>query len=386
MSVSPVKGRPLVCGDAVIILPGIMGSELRDSNGRSVWSMGAIGGAWITGDLSALRVTPQERESGTPLLTPTRLIRAPAHLRLWGGLEPYGRLSRAINATLMDPRALLEFPYDWRMSIEYNAGVLVRAAEEHLERWRTTLVSLRREGGESAHDLPDPASVKLRLVAHSMGGLVATYACSRLGLGDVTDSIVTMGTPYYGSVKTVQILATGDGAPAPAAAVRELAHTCPGLYDLLPRYRCVSGAGESRQLLPADVASMGGDLELAQEAAARWPELGVGPGRESGVMIHTVAGIGQPTLQSLSLTDGYPTLHKHLDGRDHHGDSTVYRQAAAPGGGSTTVLHQKHGALPRMDEVIGFVRDKLLNQDAAPPLSVTRCPKRSTPTSRLRLR
>jgi len=44
--------------------------------------------------------------------------------------------------------------------------------------------------------LPEP---RVNIVAHSMGGLDARYAISRLGLGDKVASLVTVGTPHHGS-------------------------------------------------------------------------------------------------------------------------------------------------------------------------------------------
>jgi triacylglycerol lipase len=44
--------------------------------------------------------------------------------------------------------------------------------------------------------LPDP---RVNIVAHSMGGLDARYAISRLGLADKVASLVTIGTPHHGT-------------------------------------------------------------------------------------------------------------------------------------------------------------------------------------------
>jgi triacylglycerol lipase len=44
--------------------------------------------------------------------------------------------------------------------------------------------------------LPDE---RVNIIAHSMGGLDARWAISRLGLGDKVASLVTIGTPHHGS-------------------------------------------------------------------------------------------------------------------------------------------------------------------------------------------
>ena len=46
------------------------------------------------------------------------------------------------------------------------------------------------------HELP---SERVNVIAHSMGGLDARYAISRLGLGDRVASLVTIGTPHQGT-------------------------------------------------------------------------------------------------------------------------------------------------------------------------------------------
>src|SRR5881227_3545825 len=46
------------------------------------------------------------------------------------------------------------------------------------------------------HELP---SERVNVIAHSMGGLDARYAISRLGLGDRVASLVTIATPHLGT-------------------------------------------------------------------------------------------------------------------------------------------------------------------------------------------
>ena len=78
-------------------------------------------------------------------------------------------------------------------------------------------------------------------------------------------SIVTLGTPFFGSVKALVVLNSGRGGPVPLPRGRfmRLAVTLPGEHHLLPRYRCVDTGVGARQLNPQDVASLGGDVELA---------------------------------------------------------------------------------------------------------------------------
>jgi Lecithin:cholesterol acyltransferase len=223
-------GRP-ACADAVIVVPGILGSELVDGEGRVVWGLkpSVLAGAWITRQLDVLHVTDDDR-AGKRRLRPTRLLRTPGYLPLLGGIEPYTRLLSRVKDTAVDPRAVAEFAYDWRLSIDYNAAELVKRCDEHLDRWRKIAAD---------ENLCNPAEVRLVIVAHSIGGLVSRAASAAPGMRDELREVITLGTPYFGAVKAVRMLEIGEGAPVPKGAARRLAVTCPGVYDLLPRYRCV---------------------------------------------------------------------------------------------------------------------------------------------------
>jgi hypothetical protein len=361
------NGAP-ACKDAVVVVPGIMGSELVDSDGRVRWGLEptVLARAWVTRQLDVLHVT-EDDVAGKARLRPTRLLRLPGYIPLLGGLEPYTALLQRVSQTVVDPRAVAEFAYDWRLSIEYNAAQLVKRCEEHLEQWRTVV---------AADHHGDPQDVRLIIVAHSMGGLVARVASTASGMVDALRTIITLGTPYFGAVKAVRMLQTGEGAPVPKRAARQLAITCPGLYDLLPRYQCVEDRQAPNGLRPlstADVVAVGASDELAEAAAARWARLGL-TGDQSGEMRPTpmtplaVVGAEQPTLQSLSIVDGTCQFMESLAGENYRGDSTVYRASAAPLDVVAFPLPQKHGALAKSSEALTFVVDKLTGADTGPPL------------------
>lgn len=300
------------------------------------------------------------------------MLRVPAFLPGLHGIEPYTALLRRLSDEVaIDPRAVGEFAYDWRLSVEHNGKLLARRCSEHLDHWRAVVTSA---------GYADPAEVRIVLVAHSMGGLVARYATEVENARTLVRRIVTLGTPYFGAVKAVQMLATGKGAPVPQRAARRLAVTCPGVYDLLPRYKCVAqppgpliqitdaAAVQPRLLTPDDVAAVGASRQLAVEASNRYSRLDDAAGAESAVPISVLVGAEQPTLQSLSISSGECHFERILMGIDHGGDGTVYRQAAAPLGATAFPVPQRHGALAKAPEAITFVRDKLVGADTGPPL------------------
>lgn len=234
-------------------------------------------------------------------------------------------------------------------------------AEEHLAAWR-----LHPRGTRDA---------KLVLVAHSMGGLVARYFTHVLGGAHEVRNIVTLGTPFYGAVKAVVMLSTGRGAPLPLPRQRllRLARTLPGLHDLLPTYRCLDQGASARRLDAADIAALGGDRELAQQAFDRRAKL-----IADGVAdVHAVVGVQQPTMQSVKIADGVaePLFYTCLDGPqsglrrvDRRGDSTVYRDAAAPEGVEPAYLPQSHSALAKSEEAVAHACAAMTGTKLGPPL------------------
>lgn len=114
--------------------------------------------------------------------------------------------------------------------------------------------------------------------------------------------LITLGTPFHGSVKAVHLLNSGRGAPVPLprARLRILAAQLPGLYDLLPAYRCVDDGSGGRRLTPGDIADLGGDADLAERSLG----LHHACGQPAPEELRTVVGVDQPTMQSFRLRDG----------------------------------------------------------------------------------
>jgi pimeloyl-ACP methyl ester carboxylesterase len=354
-----------VSGDAVIVIPGIMGSSLVDVETRDVlWGLNDASwwvSAWMTGRaLRRLAVTDDERAGRTGRVRASGLLRFPAFAPVLRGFEPYTKLLTGIGPVLAHPDALREFPYDWRLSVEHNAAELGRVVDQHLSQWR-------------AHPAGS-ADAKVVLVAHSMGGLVARYFNHVLGGASDVRTTITLGTPYYGSVKSAYILSSGRGVPLPRKRLRKLVQHMPGLYDLLPFYRCVDDGATARRLEPGDIADLDGDRELASESVERHDKLMDGEADSLRLLI----GVEQPTMQSLSMRDGVltPLMHTCMTDEtgvvterlDLGGDGTVFRRSAAGFGLSPGTLPQSHGAVAATEEAISHVRDVLTNDTAGPPL------------------
>jgi hypothetical protein len=346
-----------LCRDAIVVIPGIMGSELIETDTRRVvWglSVQACWRTWARPDgMTTLRVTSAELAGHTGRITARRLLTAPVFAPWLGGFEPYTRLVTAIRQVAPSPKQVLEFPYDWRLPVEFNARQLARECAQHLADWRRTVPSAR-----------------LTLVAHSMGGLLARALTLRdiaaeaefpLDIG----ATITMGTPFYGAVKAVTIL--GNGRPGASirsilrGRMREAALTMPGVYDLLPRYRCLLRQDDACKLTTKDVGDIGASPELARHAL----EFGELLDQVEPAGHHAIVGVEQATLQSLTIDSGvveglnygYREGATGLVKERRNGDGTVYRDSADLG--YIIPLPQQHGALAKSPEAIAIVRDIL---------------------------
>ncbi|MET9497742.1 hypothetical protein [Streptomyces sp. NPDC006552] len=377
--------------DAVVIVPGIMGSELRSTaTGEVLWGLSGAGWllrAWTRREgLAQLHLTEDELAGETGRIEATRLLRHGTWTPYLRGQEPYTDLLDMVLDHVASPAAVLPFPYDWRLPVATNGKLLAARARAHLTAWRdhpAHLAALRHRA--------DQRPARLVFLAHSMGGLVTRSALDGTHLDDLaadTRTVITLGTPFYGSVKAAVILNSGRGAPVPLphAKLRALCATMPGLHDLLPLYRCLRAGDDVRRLDAGDITALGGHPALARDSLAFHAG-------QQGVALpdhRTVVGTRQPTWQSLSLASGQVTAYEdgprqNSDGtliRDPHegvryfathGDGTVYRDAAALSGHVSTVPVQ-HGDLARADSALDAVADILLEDlPTGPPLGEPGC-------------
>jgi pimeloyl-ACP methyl ester carboxylesterase len=378
--------------DAIVVVPGAMGSALNDEQRGLIWGF-TNPKTYLTlwgpeAGMALLALTPAELDAiaegtydpKTARVKPAGLIRFSAFAPLTGGFEPYTSLVRALKDAAAHPDAVLTFAYDWRLPVRLNSQVLAKAMRQHLQQWRA-----HPEHAAARRYHPEQRDAGIILVAHSMGGLVAR------GLADTTiengfenvRQVITLGTPFLGSVAAAVMLERGEGAPIalPRNRLRDVARTMPGLYDLLPRNRCVltrqDHLDEVVALTTQDVVAIGGDPHLAAASQSYFEtaQATTLPGHR------IVEGIVQPTWQSLQIRAGtvdpaYVSYHRYADdtlmrdeiGRaqpfDDQGDGTVWRYAARPEGSleKPVPIAQQHGALASSGEtiktVVGLVTDQ----------------------------
>ncbi len=232
----------------VVVLPGIMGSVLRDAHGDDVWELSA--GSILKGVLGRLRgLKALQLPEGIGDDHPGDGVTAPALMPdmhvipgIWTVTIGYDRLHKWFTDTFdiveFDPNEpeqpahperpanFLRFPYDWRLSNRYNAQQLRKTVEPVLERFRSR---------------PGHADAKLVFVGHSMGGLVARYYTDVLGGHEITAKVITLGTPHRGALNALDSLVNGvrKGIGPIGLDLTGLARSLPTLHQLLPEYACI---------------------------------------------------------------------------------------------------------------------------------------------------
>ncbi len=208
----------------VIVIPGITGSSLADYYPISVEEV------WTA-------VLRKEYERIT--LHPDNLryeAREPARVLVTNPFPlAYGDLVEALRYDLTKtpekPTPVFAFGYDWRKDNFQTAEQLGLFVDEVLA--RTNLLPHYKE---------DPAN-RVDLVAHSMGGLVLAiylHRCQTKSLPSRVGKVVTIATPFRGSIDAIRKVTTGMGqltGSLPRDRERETARMMPSLYQLLPTFK-----------------------------------------------------------------------------------------------------------------------------------------------------
>ncbi|WP_295642788.1 hypothetical protein [uncultured Methylibium sp.] len=243
----------------VILIPGAFGSRLRDRDtGEEVWP-----GPWwrILFSSYADLAVGIDAATGAPL--PSRLEAYDIAEQAFGRdfyrpiVETLTRHGGYVRSRVGTPvtkkgeRRLYVFNYDWRQDNVVSAGELHRLIE-----------AVRRDHG-------DPA-LRVDLVAHSMGGLVARYYL-RFGTRDVLDGeqqqvtmagaaqvrkLVLLGTPNLGSVSSLHAFLSGERVGLGRIAPRTLA-TMPSGYQLFPHPLASWLVGLDGRAVPDDLFDAG---------------------------------------------------------------------------------------------------------------------------------
>ncbi|HEX7305244.1 esterase/lipase family protein [Lentzea sp.] len=340
--------------DLVVVLPGILGSTLRDKDGM-VWEVS--GRAALRAVLSLGRSLHRLKlpagigdEHPGDGIEPVALM-ADLHVipGIWTPLKGYDRVTRRMNALgySVEKGNLVLFAYDWRLSNRYNGALLARRVDEALDRIG-----------------PD---AKVSFVCHSMGGLVARWCIEQCGMAERTDKLITMGTPYRGAAAALDQLVNGvrKGLGPLAVDLTEFARSMPSLHQLLPEYACIESPGGLLKTTEVSLPEL--DTKMVADAMAFHGALG----DTFADKTYAIVGGKQPTATTARIADGKATCYRTYEGDDLYGDSTVPAVGAARRGLalSSNTLHrvtEQHTSLQDNAAVLDAVESFLTAKQIVP--------------------
>lgn len=245
----------------VIIIPGILGSELANSETKErVW-------IYLSNpktDGLSLPISPNLSQN-TDKIVATRIIErakisnflpeVSIYEALIQAMENYGGYTKGDwenpDASSGGIDKYYVFAYDWRLDNVGNARLLVRKIEE-----------LKQKIGD--------ADLRFNVIAHSMGGLIARYAAmygdTDLPSDDAKfvpnwsgakqfNKIFMFGTPNEGSMATLETLNKGYqiGGFNISVLNREVAVTSPAVFQLLPHQNTARFYDDDLNLMDVDL-------------------------------------------------------------------------------------------------------------------------------------
>ena len=125
------------------------------------------------------------------------------------------------------------FGFDAVGGIEYFRGVRENLEQAGLtvHRVRLPMSASTRERAKALAKAIDEIGEKVNIIAHSMGGLDARYAIKELHIGDRVASLVTVGTPHFGT-PVAGIAASTVKRMGVAGLAKRLGMTLDALDDL----------------------------------------------------------------------------------------------------------------------------------------------------------
>jgi pimeloyl-ACP methyl ester carboxylesterase len=366
----------------VVLLPGITGSVLQ-KDGLDLW---AISGQAAWGALRSLGRSLDElrlEDNDPGRIVATRVMPDAHVVPGLVKIDGYSAVARMIRETFdvvpgsvheERPANFIEFPYDWRLDNRLIAKRLQALVEDRLRRWQ-----------EHSHN----PNAQVIFVAHSMGGLVARYYLEVLEGWRECRGLITFGTPYRGSLKTLDFLV--HGYKKLFVDLTEVMRTFPSMYQLLPIYRALRVGDEYVRVAEAE-AVPGIEPARARDGLAFHREI---EGKveehrhdaeylEHGYALQPVVGTRQPTLQSAVLEGGRLTVDRTLpDWMDvllGDGDGTVPRASAIPielsDAYRDSFAPERHGALQCNRSILDDVRGRLEQMQVA-GLAEVRAPEES---------
>lgn len=367
--------------DLVVLVPGILGSRLLH-NGSPLWGDGSPTFlSWVKrhgADLARLSIGPDDPslEDLGDGITAEAVIEGFFVVGRFVKVGGYGSLLRFLQKDLglKAGENLQVFAYDWRRDLAVSARRLATRIEGWLHAWRA------RSGNPTA---------RVVLIGHAMGGLIARYYADVESGWSSLRRIISVGTPFLGSVRALDLLYFGldfQRYGLPLHDLTSIARTFTSIYQLLPQYPSIrTFTGET--VSPFEIRIPTFEHQKMERSKQLHRDLLEHHARNrslegySAMRSTSIAGIGQPTAEiARLLANG--TLSVEADPRqvENDGDGVVPRfsaEPAVPGGFETHCLYlpQSHGMLPGDPVVHAHLRDLLLETRPGTPPPKTPLPR-----------
>jgi lecithin:cholesterol acyltransferase len=168
--------------DILVFVPGLLGSELYDSQGK-VWPGSLIGGVFGFDDDHFRRLLAPNLTVGGLVETVGGLV--DIYRRWLRAFRALTRHNKQLFSDSCNPPSLYTVPFDWRLALEDSAA----------DQLAPVIRKARSDWGENVH---------IHLVAHSLGGLLSRYylQSGRFTADPGFSSIktfITFGTPHNGA-------------------------------------------------------------------------------------------------------------------------------------------------------------------------------------------
>ncbi len=318
----------------VVVLPGIMGSELY------------AGDTLIWPNLRQVLRRPESIAVGTaPTLRLGKMVKEIIVIPGFIKLDAYSELVAYLEQELgyVAGEDLLEFPYDWRQDNRDTAEKLKLA----IDRWRRDVIG---------------TDTRFTILCHSMGALVSRYYLNCLGGAEHVDKFVALAGAHFGAPFVIQALMYGPDV-LPLGIRRKNLHaaliTMPSAYQLVPPYPAAYGPD-------GEVIDLHADNSWVKEehrhllTSAREFHSEIGPG--TSVPTTCIFGYGIKTVTRIDV--GRITEQGSWDNVKFHieaaGDNRVVDRYGYLQGADIHPVRQHHGSLWNDNDVKMRIRLELL--------------------------
>ncbi len=343
----------------VIVIPGLLGTQLNSSSGEILWPnvektileqadrfMDPLGFN-ANGSGSLIAIGPVIQSINHPL----------------GSIDYVKKLQdRLVLGGYAVDSALFYFNYDWRLGITENSLKLAQKISEVLSQ---------------------TGALKVNIVAHSFGGLVAKKYVLDTGAEQKIDKAVFVGVPNLGAAAAAKTLMFGDNFDFPLLnqdEIRSIAQNMPSIYEVLPSkeyfkhqpgfYDDITNISNPGILdyerSKAMLVSLGKNSRLLDEAEALHDALDNLDLKTFGVNPYNIVGCGTFTVKTITkMFSGAPSLLKKFLNQPKYkiyadsGDGTVPLVSAnffsTDSSKTLFVLDAKHSGMLSQDKIPAYI-------------------------------